>query len=557
MLSKLYIENVAVIERCEIDFHAGLTVFTGETGAGKSILIDAISAVLGERTSKDIVRNGETKAVIVAQFSEPCSAAIKVLAELGFDMEDALGEMILQREIWADGRSVCRLNSRPVTASVLREIGLSLINIHGQHDGQVLLHSEKHLSILDAYAGLSDKLSDYRESYRQLVEAKKESESLSTGEREKQRELEFLQFERKEIGEAALEEGEEACLLAKRRQYRNFEKLVESVSEALAALNSGDMEMGGCDRVAAAMKSMESVAQLDETLSGLSGRLSDVYYELRDIAAELEDYLSSMEFDPSEQAAVEERLDLLFRLKRKYGGSYEEIMTYYEEITKKASAIEYADERLAELQGMISKLMNETSGKAMRLSEIRAAAAKELSQKIQTELAYLDMPSVRFETALRTKEIGPNGADEAEFLISTNPGEPPRSIAKIASGGELSRIMLAVKNVLSDSDGVDVLIFDEIDTGISGRASGKVGGKLRTISEGRQVICVTHQAQIAAFADHQLFISKSVKGGRTFTSVQELDREGRKKELARLIGGNADSDAVLKSAEELLQRAAQ
>ena len=550
MLSELYIKNLAVIEKTNIRFEPGLNVFTGETGAGKSIVIDAINAILGQRTSKDIVRTGEDKAVINAVFTELGADVLKTLDDYGYEAED--GTLMIQREISADGKSSARICGSPVTASVLREIGSHLINIHGQHDNQVLLQPEKHLDILDAFGSVeAEKEADYA-SYRKLVQLKKEISQIDTDESEKERKADLLRYQIQEIQSAALQPGEEETLENDKKALLNYSNILENLQTAYAALFGNDDMIGAADGVSEASDALSEAAEYDDNIGELSEKLTDLSYQLSDVAQEVSSLLQNMEYDPRQLDEIEERLDLLFKLKRKYGDSVEKIQAYLATAQEELEGIELSDERLTELKAQEQQELMLARELAEQLSVRRREAAERLVTQITSELQFLDMPNVKLTVDFKKTPLRVNGKDEVEFFISTNPGEPPKPISKIASGGELSRIMLAIKNALADKDNVPTLIFDEVDTGISGRAAQKVGLKLKSVAKNRQVVCVTHLAQIAALGDNHFLIRKDFTEDKTYTNVHKLDFEGRKQEIARIIGTDQITDLTLKNAEEML-----
>lgn len=553
MLTQLFIENIAVIEKAAIQFGGGLNVFTGETGAGKSILIDSINAVLGARTSRDLVRTGAGRAVVSALFTEIGHAAAQALARLGFETEE--GSVLLQREISAEGKSACRIDGRPATAAILREAGAALINIHGQHDNQALLQPERHIDFVDAYGGLEALRADYGQCFRDYLALQKQLQSLQMDEGDKARRIDLLRFQIEDIESAALTPDEEEELLARRRKIQNAEKITESLAAAHAALDGDGESEGGVSALSVAADCMQIAAAYIEELAEPAGRVQEMVYELQECAADLADYLEESEYDPAELDRIESRLDVIFRLKKKYGGSTEKILAYLESAREELMGIETADEQVEKLTEQLHEVKRTLTGKANTLSEARRRAYTALLDGIAEELRFLDMPHVRMSARHEQVAFGASGADEIEFLIVTNPGETPKPLAKVASGGELSRVMLAIKSVSAHRDSVDTMIFDEIDTGVSGRAAQKIGRKLLQIAQDRQVICVTHQPQIAARADVHMLISKQVEGGRTYTRVEALDGEGRGRELARIIGGDDVTETLLQNAAEMLDAA--
>lgn len=551
MLTGLYIQNLAVIEKAYIAFDDGLNVFTGETGAGKSIVIDAINAVLGQRSSKEIVRTGTDKASISAVFTGIPDTVTALLDTYGLEAED--GELILQRDISADGKSAARIGGRPVTASVLREIGCELINIHGQHDNQVLLLPERHIDILDNFAAMRDDLVAYQERFAVLTSITKQLRVLDIGEAQKAQRIDLLRYQLGEIDGAALQLGEDEALEADRKAIQNSGKILESLNAAYENLRGGDELEGALDLVANASSSLQYAGEYLEDLSGTAERIEEISLELQEIASDVGSTLDDLDFDPRQLDAIEERLDLLYKLKHKYGSTIEEILDFGEKAREELETIETSEITQNELRAKREIVQKECDVLAGQLHDKRKRAAKLFIQAVAEELAFLDMPGVRLEVSIEPCDATAKGADQVEFFMSTNPGEPPKPIAKIASGGELSRIMLAMKNALADKDDIPTLIFDEIDVGVSGRAAQKIGLKLRQAAKDRQIICVTHLAQIAALAQNHLRIRKEVRGERTYTIVDALDFEGRKQELARIMGTDHVTDLMLENAEQMLR----
>lgn len=554
MLQNLKIENVAIIESADIFFENGLNIMTGETGAGKSIIIDSINAVLGERTSRELVRTGCNKASVTALFKTENKSVSVFLDECGIEAESD-GSLLISRSISADGKNVCRINGSPVTVGMLKSLGRELINIHGQHDSQLLLNPESHCSFIDRMAGNENLLEEYKVAYDKLNVLKREIASLITDDEEKNRKIELLTYQIDEIENAQLTVGEMDELKAVRTLHRNSEKIITAVNAAYSLLNGFDEAQGAVQQVKMSCSQLDGVSQYYKPLEETADKLREFYYQLEDVQASLASTVDDLEYDPQYAQAVEDRLDYLNRLSRKYGATEADMLEFCEKCKAERKEIEFSDERLLQLKSEENSQKQIVISLARELTERRIATGKDFSEKVMTELEFLDMPNVIFETD--RKEIAPaeNGADEIEFLISPNLGENPKPLAKIASGGELSRIMLAIKNVLSDKDNIETLIFDEIDTGVSGRAASKLGKKLYEVSAGRQVICVTHLAQIAAQADYHFEISKSSKDGKTYTSVTPLDREGRKYELARIIGGGESvTQTQLDMAEEMLTK---
>lgn len=549
MLSQLFIKNVAVIESASIDFENGFNVFTGETGAGKSILIDSINAVLGGRTSRDLVRTGEGKAVVSAVFTDISKETEKVLEELGYDIED---ELLISREISAEGKSICKVNMRPATAGVLKQLSSVLIDVHGQHDSAVLQNPELHIGYIDSFGNTESELSEYRESFKKLKSVDREIKKIISDDSDKTARIDMLKFQISEIESAAIEEGEEEELLSLSKRIKSAENIMGLISETVGALDGNGESEGALDGLSTAIENCARLAEFFPQYEGLSEKFKEMYYEFEEFANDVKDNADELDFDPALQNRTERRLDQIFRLKRKYGGSVEEMFKYYNKATEELENIEFSEERLEKLQKEREQLFGETAKLADILTKKRSAAAETFERAVSEELSYLNMPNVRFSVNFEETDFTESGKDSLEFYIATNAGEPLKPLTKIASGGELSRIMLSIKNVLADNDNVDTLIFDEVDTGISGSAAQKVGQKLKQVSKGRQIICVTHLAQVAAYADNHLLISKNTEGGRTFTSVESLEKEGRVNELARIMGGTM-TEALKKSAEELLE----
>ena len=553
MLTNLYIENIAVIEKSNIDFTRGLNVLTGETGAGKSIVIDAINAVLGKRSSRGIIRSGADSAFVSATFEELSPLALKKLSTLGYEAED--GTLILSRELSTSGKNTCRVNSRPATVAVLKEIGEYLINIHGQNDNLELMNPALHIVYIDALADIAEQLSAYRKLYRELKAVEEELSSADTDEAERLRKIDLLSFQITEIEDADVTVGEYDALTAERNALQNREKIAKELMRARIALD-GDDEIDGVLRMTDdAASSVMNASRYLGSLENTADRLSSALYELQEISRELENAMDDIEADPSRLEEIEERLDLLYRLHHKYGDTEEEILSYLDSAKAELKALnDYAFNR-EQLEKRREQLYQEAYNSAKEISNIRQRVCEDFRSSVEREMAFLLMPHVHLE--IQREEVEPNsrGIDKLEFLISTNPGEEPKPVSKIASGGELSRMMLAIKTVLSRADFVQTLIFDEIDTGISGSAADRVGKKLSQLSADSQVLCVTHQAQIAAFADNHLFISKSVHDDRTFTRVDPLDEDGRIHELARIVGGEEITDSALNHAKELLRSA--
>lgn len=550
MLTSLKIENVAIIESAAIEFGCGLNVLTGETGAGKSIVIDSINAILGERTSRDIIRTGAQSAKVYAVFEDVNERVRNFLDENGIDCED--GVLIINRTLSREGKNVCRINGAPVTVSMLREIGGELIDIHGQHDNQSLLSPEKHCDFVDSFAGNADLITDYREKYGRLCEIRSKLKKLTTDESSKSQRIDFLTYQINELEKAEITIGERDELKARKSLINNSQKVIESLNIAYEALKA---DGAGIDMITDAESEIANASAYMEMLGEASEKITDIRYELEDIAETVRDAMTEVDFDPSELEDIDERLDLLYRLSKKYGDTEEEMLEYLEKARAELDNIAFSEERVKELQNQEKEALVETETAACKLTESRKTAGEKLSNAICSELEFLDMPNVRFVVKCNDIGLTENGKDEIEFLISANAGEEPKPLAKIASGGELSRIMLAIKNVLAETDGVDTMIFDEIDTGVSGRAAQKIAMKLRSASKGRQVICVTHLAQIAAQGDVHLYISKSVSDGKTYTNIKSLIEEERVAEIARIMGGMEITKLQLESAREMLANA--
>lgn len=549
MLSCLQIENVAVIQKAEVHFQPGLNVLTGETGAGKSILIDSINAILGNRTSKDLVRTGASKAVIRASFAQIPDVVLDKLEAAGYERS---AELLLSREITAEGKSSCRINGMPTTAAVLRELCGGLININGQHNSVGLLNPAHHLSILDDYAQNAKLYQEYYVLYRSLVKVKKELDAMITDEAEKQRRIDLLSYQVQEIEEAGLTAGEEQTLESRRKVLANASTIRDRVAKAHALLSGDDDTPGAVDLLGEASNAMDTAAQLDESLSGVSGTLMDLYYLAKDAAAELIDRLDAYDTNDAELDEIEQRLDLLYRLKRKYGDTVEDIIAFGQKAREELEQIQFSEQRHDQLQAEKLRLYGLAREKAEALTQTRLKAFDELNARITDTLQFLNMPGVRMTLHHARGPLASHGQDSVEFYISTNPGEAPKPLARIASGGELSRITLAIKNALADRDAVPTVIYDEIDSGVSGKAAGRIGEVLRQSARGHQILCITHTAQIAALADCHLLIQKNVTNDRTYTEIHPLDTEGRVEALARLISGDHVTELSRANAREML-----
>ena len=549
MLRLLHIENIAVIEQAEIAFDRGFNVLTGETGAGKSIVIDAISAILGERTYRDVIRTGADRAFVSAVFDGVPD--LPWFAENRVEYDPS--ELLVQREVYADGKNVCRVNGRPVTVAILKKLGGQLVNIHGQHDSQQLFDETKHLSYLDLFARNEAERTAYAACYERVQALRREQERLTLDEGEKLRRVEALQYQLEEIGRAALQPGEDEQLENRRKLLQNAEKLSEALAAAAMALSGGEDASGAVDLVGEADHALARIARYDEGLAALGDRLSNLQYELEDVAGELRDHLDQMAYSGEELEQIESRLDVIHRLKRKYGGSVEEILQYAEKAQRELDEITFSEERLAQLEKELAAATAEAKAAGLLLRATRQTAARAMETRLSQELAALDMPRAQFVCQLEETDLTPDGLDSLRFLMTANVGEALKPLSKVASGGELARIMLAIKNVLAEQDRVGTLIFDEVDAGVSGRAAQKVAEKLRAVSKNKQVLCVTHLPQIAAAADVHLLIAKTEREGRTYTQVTALDRPGRTREIARIIGGAEITETTLRSAGEMLQ----
>lgn len=551
MLELLHIENIAIIEAADIEFAPGFNALTGETGAGKSIVIDSLSAVLGQRTSRELIRTGAEKAFVSAAFS---GMAPELTETLGIQPE-ADGTLLLQREIQTDGKNVCRVNGRPVTVGQLRALGAQLLNIHGQHDGQQLLDEEQHIVYLDSFGRVESLAITYAEKYKNFTDIRRQIGALQMDEAEKARRVDTLQYQIEELRRAKLKPGEEEELTARRGMLRNAEKFLGAVAGADYALNGDDSGGGALSALRQAQDALSGVRHLDDAFGQLYERLGEAYSEVYDIAATVEDKRGELDVSPGELDRVESRMDLLYRLKKKYGATVEDMLDYQARCEAELAQIEGAGDTLARLEQALSKAEKEARQAAQALSDARKAAAEQLTAQILAELQQLDMGKIRFAVDFAEKPLDSDGMDTVRFLMSANVGEELRPIHKIASGGELARIMLAMKNVLSEQDHVGTMVFDEVDTGVSGRAAQKVAEKMARISRRKQVLCVTHLPQLAAMADTHFSVEKGERGGRTYTEVRRLDREQRRRELARLTGGSHVSQTMLDGAEELLVQA--
>ena len=554
MLSSLQIENVAVIQKANVHFEKGLNVLTGETGAGKSILIDSINAILGNRTSKDLVRTGAAKAVIRAAFEDVPPAVLDSLEKAGYERSEAL---LLSREITAEGKSTCRINGMPATAAVLRELCGGLININGQHDSVGLLNPARHEGILDAYAQNSAEYQAYYAIYRELVGVKKTLDAMITDESEKQRRIDLLSYQVQEIDDAGLTAGEEQTLESRRKVLANASTIRDRIAQCYALLSGGDEAPGAVDLLGEASNAVDAAAQLDGELSAGAGQLLDLYYTAKDVAADLIGRLDAYDTNDAELDEIEQRIDLIYKLRRKYGDTVEDILAFGERARKELEIIQSSQERVEHLQKEQRRLYTLAREKAEALTQTRLKAFDELNKRISGTLDFLNMPGVRMTLRHSRGPLASHGQDSVEFYISTNPGEAPKPLAKIASGGELSRITLAIKNAMADKDAVPTVIYDEIDSGVSGKAASRIGEVLRQSAEGHQILCITHTAQIAALADCHLLIQKNITNERTYTEIHPLDENGRVEALARLISGDHVTELSLANAREMLGRNAE
>lgn len=551
MLSSLQIENVAVIQKANVHFEKGLNVLTGETGAGKSILIDSINAILGNRTSKDLVRTGAAKAVIRAAFEDVPPAVLDSLEKAGYERSEAL---LLSREITTEGKSTCRINGMPATAAVLRELCGGLININGQHDSVGLLNPARHEGILDAYAQNSAEYQAYYAIYRELVGVKKTLDAMITDESEKQRRIDLLSYQVQEIDDAGLTAGEEQTLESRRKVLANASTIRDRIAQCYALLSGGDEAPGAVDLLGEASNAVDAAAQLDGELSAGAGQLLDLYYTAKDVAADLIGRLDAYDTNDAELDEIEQRIDLIYKLRRKYGDTVEDILAFGERARKELEMIQSSQERVEHLQKEQRRLYTLAREKAEALTQTRLKAFDELNKRISGTLDFLNMPGVRMTLRHSRGPLASHGQDSIEFYISTNPGEAPKPLAKIASGGELSRITLAIKNAMADKDAVPTVIYDEIDSGVSGKAASRIGEVLRQSAEGHQILCITHTAQIAALADCHLLIQKNITNERTYTEIHPLDENGRVEALARLISGDHVTELSLANAREMLGR---
>lgn len=553
MLANLKIENVAVIEKAEVNFTPGFNVLTGETGAGKSILIDSINAILGNRTSRELVRSGAQKACIWATFENIPQSVKKQLEKCGYEAND---DLLLYREINAEGKGSCRVNGMPATAAVVRDISAGLLSIHGQHDSQSLTNPALHLGLLDQYAQNRDLFADYYRRYRELVTVKRQLDALNASEADKQRKIEALTAEIDTIDAAALQPGEEKNLQERKTVITHAQGILDGITAAHLAL-AGDEDgeqPGAADLLGGAVEGFQNSARLDETLAPLSERLNDLYYSARDLATELADRLDAYGFDPGELDMIESRLDTIYRIKQKFGMEVEELLARREAAAAELENFQSSGQKIAELKTQVQALYADAKKAAEALTQSRLKGFTAMNKEMRAALEFLNMPGIRFALRHARGPLSSHGQDTVEFLISTNPGEDPKPLAKIASGGELSRIMLAFKSALADRDALPTVIYDEIDTGVSGLAAGRIGQLLHQTAAGHQVLCITHTPQVAAFADNQLLIQKNVRDDRTFTEIHTLDMNGRVEVLARMISGDKVTELSLANARELIEK---
>lgn len=554
MLQNLKISNIAIIKEAVIDFNNGLNVLTGETGAGKSIIIDAINAVLGERTSRELIRTGNEFAEVSALFSDINTGVKSVLEEIGIDGEED-GTLHIMRKIFADGKNVCKINGQSVTVSMLKKLGHTLINIHGQLDNQNLLNEDFHINYIDAFAQDDEYKNKYISAYNSFKDAERKYKAFIDNESEKARKIDILTYQIEEIEAADIKEGEYASLIKRRNFLQNVEALLSYVNAALQSLDGENGEGGAVSTVSFAASSVQNAAEYDDTLKSVAETLTDVSYSLSDCVSELNNFLFSADIDPKELDVIEERLSLLETIFKKYGENEEEVLKYFENAQKELEEITFSDQIKEKLKIAADEKRIMMQNAADKLSDIRNKASLKFAERVSKELSFLEMPSIVFKIVQNKTECNENGQDEIYFLISANVGEEPKALSKIASGGELSRVMLAIKNVLAAGDEIQTLIFDEIDTGVSGRTAQKIGIKLKEVSLDRQVLCVTHLAQIAAFADNHYLISKSEKDSKTFTSIQPLEYPEQINELSRIIGGIENTDISKQAAAELINYA--
>lgn len=551
MLKTLSIENIAVIEKAEIEFSNGFNVLTGETGAGKSIVVDSINAILGERTSKELVRAGSENALVTAYFEDISKEVEQKLNEFDLPCDDD-GALVLSRKISAQGKSTCRINGSVCTVSMLKEVGNLLVNIHGQHDSQTLLNADYHYKFVDMYGSIDGVLDEYKQSFKQLLSVRKQLKALTMDADERDRQIELLDYQIKELSDAEIKVGEWDELKKRKNLILNSQNLLQSLNSALSAFNGSDEYSGISTLLSTAVKEIGSVSDVDSEIKSVYDKAEALNDSVEVVKDALLDKINSIEFEPEELNRIEERLDLYYTFSNKYGETEQDMLYYLDEAVKKRTAFENSEEELEKLNVQYDDIFNKTVALAQKLTDLRKTTAEKLGNEICKQLEFLDMPKIKFTTSFEKGNLSANGWDKIEFLIATNVGETAKPLSKIASGGELSRIMLAIKSIIAQKDSIDTLIFDEIDTGVSGKASRKIGLKLKELGAFTQVICVTHSAQIASVADSHFLIEKNVENDRTYTNVTVLDYDGRKNELARIMGGINATESLLKSAEELL-----
>lgn len=551
MLKTLSIENIAVIEKAEIEFSNGFNVLTGETGAGKSIVVDSINAILGERTSKELVRAGSENALVTAYFEDISKEVEQKLNEFDLPCDDD-GALVLSRKISAQGKSTCRINGSVCTVSMLKEVGNLLVNIHGQHDSQTLLNADYHYKFVDMYGSLDGVLDEYKQSFKQLLSVRKQLKALTMDADERDRQIELLDYQIKELSDAEIKVGEWDELKKRKNLILNSQNLLQSLNSALSAFNGSDEYSGISTLLSTAVKEIGSVSDVDSEIKSVYDKTEALNDSVEVVKDALLDKINSIEFEPEELNRIEERLDLYYTFSNKYGETEQDMLYYLDEAVKKRTAFENSEEELEKFNVQYDEIFNKTVALAQKLTDLRKTTAEKLGNEICKQLEFLDMPKIKFTTSFEKGNLSANGWDKIEFLIATNVGETAKPLSKIASGGELSRIMLAIKSIIAQKDSIDTLIFDEIDTGVSGKASRKIGLKLKELGAFTQVICVTHSAQIASVADSHFLIEKNVENDRTYTNVTVLDYDGRKNELARIMGGINATESLLKSAEELL-----
>lgn len=553
MLSVLKIQNIAIIESAEIEFSGGFNVLSGETGAGKSIILDSINAILGFRTSRELIRTGESQAQVIALFSDIGQNVKNKLEELSLPV-DPDGGLLISRVIGAD-KNICKVNNSLTTVAVLRELGTELMSIHGQQDNRQLLDSETHIDYIDALMGEDDLLYEYRTAYEKLCSINSRIKKLSGDKESIARKRDILSYQIDEIEKAEINPGEWEGLKERRNELQNFEKIQEGLYNAYDALNGGDSYHGAVEMLSGAFRELNSIAGFSASLQEISQKLGDLYYEVQDVADTLRDSVSEDGFSQAELEAVENRLSLIYNLSKKYGETEEDILDFLENAKKELADISFSDEALTELKAEVKKQEALTLSLAEKISALRKKTAETFSQKVCSELKFLDMPQIQFVVDFTQVPLCEKGVDSAEFLISANVGEEPKALTKIASGGELSRIMLALKTIMANKDKIATMIFDEIDTGVSGRAALKVASKLKEVSCGKQVLCVTHLGQLMAYADNHYLIEKAARDGKTYTSVTPLDYEGRQREIARITGGGTVTDIQLQNARQMIMDA--